>query len=63
MFENIGGGEFLIIMLILVLLFGAKKIPEVAHGIGKGIREFKKAVKDVQDDININDKDGKQTKA
>ena len=60
MFENIGGGEFLIIILVLVLLFGAKKIPELAQGLGKGIKEFKKAVKDVQDDININEKESKQ---
>jgi sec-independent protein translocase protein TatA len=56
MFENIGGGELLIILLVIVLLFGAKKIPEVAQGIGKGIREFKKAVNDVQDDIKIAEK-------
>ncbi len=51
MFENIGGGELIIILLVIIVLFGAKKIPELAQGIGKGIREFKKAVNDVQDDI------------
>jgi len=56
MFENVGGGELLIIVLVFVLLFGGKKIPEVAQGIGKGIREFKKALNDVQEDIKITDK-------
>ncbi len=46
MFGNLGFGELLIIVLIVVIFFGAKKIPELAQGIGKGIREFKKAVKD-----------------
>ncbi len=52
MFDNIGTGELLIILLVILVLFGAKKIPDLAHGLGKGIREFKKAVKDVQDDIS-----------
>jgi sec-independent protein translocase protein TatA len=56
MFENIGGGELLIILLVVVLLFGAKKIPELAQGVGKGIREFKKAVNDVQEDVKSIDK-------
>lgn len=46
MFENIGLSEILIIVLIVVVLFGGKKIPELAQGIGKGIKEFKKALKD-----------------
>lgn len=51
MFENIGGGELLIILLVVIVLFGPKKIPELAQGIGKGIREFKKAVKGVEEEI------------
>jgi sec-independent protein translocase protein TatA len=51
MFENIGAGEMLIIVLVILLLFGAKKIPELAQGLGKGIREFKKGMKDVGDEI------------
>ena len=39
-------------MLIVLLLFGAKRIPEVAQGLGKGLREFKKAAKDIQKDID-----------
>ncbi len=56
MFENIGGGELLIIILVIVILFGGKKIPEVAHGIGKGIREFKKGLNGVQEELKISDK-------
>ena len=43
--ENIGFGEILIVVLILILLFGGKKIPELAKGLGQGIRSFKKALK------------------
>ncbi|NJD21457.1 MAG: twin-arginine translocase TatA/TatE family subunit [Melioribacter sp.] len=43
--ENFGFWEILIIVLILILLFGGKKIPELAKGIGQGIRSFKKALK------------------
>ncbi len=52
MFDNIGTGELLIILLVILVLFGAKKIPDLAQGLGKGIREFKKAIKDVQEDIS-----------
>ncbi len=47
---NLGMPEILIIVLVLLVFFGAKKIPELAQGLGKGIREFKKAVKDTDDD-------------
>jgi len=50
MFEGIGLPEIALIVIVLVLLFGGKKIPELAQGIGKGIREFKKAVKDSPED-------------
>ncbi len=40
------GPELLIIIFIILLLFGAKKLPELAQGLGKGIREFKKATQD-----------------
>lgn len=51
MFDNMGFGEILIIVLVILILFGSKKIPDLAQGLGKGIREFKKAIKDVEDDI------------
>lgn len=41
-----GGSELLIILVIVIILFGAKKIPELASGLGKGIKEFKKATKE-----------------
>lgn len=47
-----GGSEWVFIVLIIVLLFGAKKIPELARGLGKGIREFKDATKEVTDEIS-----------
>ena len=50
MFGNLGTGEIILILLIVLIFFGAKKIPELAQGLGKGIREFKKAVKDTDDD-------------
>jgi sec-independent protein translocase protein TatA len=43
MFGNLGFGELLIIVLIIVILFGSKRIPDLVKGIGKGIREFRKA--------------------
>ncbi len=51
MFGNIGTPEILVILLIILVFFGAKKIPELAQGLGKGIREFRKAAKDIQEDI------------
>lgn len=48
---GMGPWEILVILLIALLLFGAKRIPEIAQGLGKGITEFKRAVKDVQGEI------------
>ncbi len=59
MFQNFGTGEIIIIALIILLLFGAKKIPEMAKGIGKGIKEFKKGINEVEEEIK---KDGKEDK-
>ena len=47
-FLNLGGGEIFLLVLVIVLLFGAKRIPELAKGIGKGIREFKDASKGIE---------------
>jgi TatA/E family protein of Tat protein translocase len=47
-----GGSELIIILVIVLILFGAKRIPEVAQGLGRGIREFKKSVRDVQSEID-----------
>lgn len=51
MFGNIGTGEILLIVLFILIFFGAKKIPELAQGLGKGIREFRKAAREVQEDV------------
>lgn len=49
--QNMGGGSIVLIILVIVLLFGAKRIPELARGLGRGIREFKDATKEIQDDL------------
>jgi len=46
MFKNIGGPELIIIVLILIVLFGGKKIPEFIKGVGEAIKEFKKSSKE-----------------
>ena len=60
---NLGTGEILIIALIVLLLFGGKKIPELMRGLGKGVKSFKdgmsdveKEVKDIDNQISSNDK-------
>ncbi len=51
MFGGIGMQEMLLIFLAILLLFGAKRIPEIAHGLGRGVREFKKAMQETQDEL------------
>lgn len=48
---GLGTGEMILIFAVIVLMFGAKKLPELARGLGKGIREFKDATKDVRENI------------
>jgi len=48
---NLGTSEILLIVLVVLIFFGAKKIPELAQGLGKGIREFKKATREIEDDV------------
>jgi sec-independent protein translocase protein TatA len=48
----IGGPEIVIIMFVVVMLFGSKKIPEIARGLGKGIRELKDASNDIKREIS-----------
>lgn len=48
---NLGTGEILIIALIVLLLFGGKKIPELMRGLGKGVRSFKDGMNDVEKEI------------
>jgi sec-independent protein translocase protein TatA len=51
-FGNLGFMDILIILLLVLLLFGAKRIPEIAASMGKGIREFKRSVSDIDRSIN-----------
>jgi sec-independent protein translocase protein TatA len=48
---NIGATEIILVVLFVVIFFGAKKIPELAQGLGKGIREFKKAAREIDDEV------------
>ena len=48
---SLGFGEILVILFIVLLLFGAKKLPELARGLGQGMREFKRATNEIQDEI------------
>lgn len=50
MFEDLSIGKILLIVLVLVIFFGAKRIPEIAQSLGKGVKEFKKSIKDIQED-------------
>lgn len=52
MFGNFGMGELIVIFLVILVLFGAKKIPDLAQGLGKGMKEFRKAVKDVEEEVS-----------
>ncbi|MFH0735404.1 MAG: twin-arginine translocase TatA/TatE family subunit [bacterium] len=60
---NIGTTELILIIIAIILLFGAKKIPELAQGIGKGLKEFKKAMRDVEEEIKSTDSDTNQKKS
>ncbi|WP_342333218.1 twin-arginine translocase TatA/TatE family subunit [Pedobacter sp. FW305-3-2-15-E-R2A2] len=53
-FLNMGGGEILLILAVVLLLFGGKKLPELARGLGKGIRDFKDASEGVKREIHRN---------
>ncbi|MBO7118883.1 MAG: twin-arginine translocase TatA/TatE family subunit [Bacteroidaceae bacterium] len=49
---SIGSQEIIIIALVILLLFGGKKIPELMRGLGKGVSQFKKGMKDIEEEIN-----------
>jgi len=48
----IGGWEMVVILAVILMLFGAKKLPELAKGLGQGIKEFKKATREVTDEVS-----------
>lgn len=52
LFAMLGWPEIMGILVVVLILFGAKKLPELARGLGTGIKEFKKATQDVQDDLH-----------
>jgi sec-independent protein translocase protein TatA len=56
MLGNIGFPELLVIMVVVLLVFGAKRLPEIGSSLGKGIREFKKSIKEVQSSVEENDR-------
>ncbi|MBL7918535.1 MAG: twin-arginine translocase TatA/TatE family subunit [Bacteroidia bacterium] len=51
LFLNLGGGEVVLILFVILLMFGGKGIPNIAKTLGKGIREFKNATNEIQKDI------------
>ena len=56
LFFNIGAPELFVIVLVVIIFFGSKKIPELMRGLGKGIREFKNATGEIQQEIRKNSK-------
>ena len=57
--SRIGMGELIVIFLVILLLFGAKRLPEIGSALGKAMKEFKKAIKDVEGDLHDQNKDDK----
>ena len=57
LFGSLGFWEIALIVLVVLLLFGGKKIPELMRGLGKGVKSFKEGMKDVQDDVKEIKKD------
>lgn len=58
--QNIGGGSLILILLVILLFFGAKGIPDLMKGVGKGLTEFKKATKEIQNDLEADPKETKK---
>ena len=63
MFNNIGSGEIIVVLLVLLFLFGGKKLPELARGLGESGKEIKKAKReiesaltDIKSDVSLEDK-------
>jgi len=56
LFLGLGGQEILLIALIVLLLFGGKKIPEMMKGLGKGVKSFKDGMKEIEDEKTTDDK-------
>ena len=52
---NIGTGEIILIALVVLLLWGGKKIPELMKGLGKGVKSFKDGMNEIEKDINLDE--------
>ena len=59
LFLNLGAGEIVLIALVVLLLFGGKKIPELMKGLGKGVKSFKDGMNGVENDLNPDNNDKK----
>jgi sec-independent protein translocase protein TatA len=57
MIGGLGMQELLVILLVLLLLFGAKRLPEIGKAMGQGIKQFKKATKEIEAEVNLDDDD------
>ena len=57
--QNIATGEILLVALVVLLLFGGKKIPELMRGLGKGVKSFKDGMNDVRKELDLDDEDKK----
>ena len=53
MFSGLGAGEMIFVFLIVLLLFGAKRLPEIGSSLGKGIREFKSSVREIEHELKV----------
>ncbi len=58
---GLGTGEIIVIVLVILLLFGAKRIPELMKSMGKGVKSFKEGMKDVEKEINTPDEPSKES--
>lgn len=59
---NIGAGEVIIVALVIILIFGGRKIPELMKGLGKGVKSFKEGMNEIEKDINSEPKDNSENK-
>ena len=59
---NIGAGEVIIVALVIILIFGGRKIPELMKGLGKGVKSFKEGMNEIEKDINSETKDNSENK-
>ena len=53
LFLNLGAGEIVVICLVILLLFGGKKIPELMKGLGKGVKSFKQGMNEIEKDLDL----------